>query len=101
MNSCDLPPAPRYDGSMKERRSAVAPIVASLLTFVALSLAAYVGGYFWLGMGLQNFTSTGEVVRTYRYRWLASAFYPAGYLERRATGRRVIIVGGDGDTFHP
>lgn len=84
-----------------ERKLAAAPMLACLFIFVAFSLTAYVGGYFWLGMGLANVSSTGDVVRTYRYRWLASAFYGAGYVERLATGRRVIIVGGTGETFHP
>jgi hypothetical protein len=84
-----------------ERKSSVAPILVCLLTALAFLLATYSGGYFWLAMRPADFSSSGDVVRVYRYRWLASVFYPAGYLERLATGHRVVMVGGDGETLHP
>jgi len=85
----------------KKRKSAAAPILACLFTLAACFFVAYLVGYFWMGMGRADVTSTGDVVRIYRYRWMASAFYPAGYLERLATGRRVVMVGGDGETLRP
>lgn len=84
-----------------DRKSAAAPILACVFTLVAFLLATYSGGYFWLVMGPADVSSSGDVVRIYRYRWLASAFYPAGYLERLATGHKVVMVGGDGETLRP
>ncbi len=95
-------PAARYDGGMGEKRkSAAAPILACVFILVGFLLATYIGGYFCLVMGPADVNSSGDVVRIYRYRWLASAFFPAGYLERLATGHGVVMVGGDGETLRP
>jgi hypothetical protein len=87
-------------GMSTERKSAAAPMVVVLLLLVTI-LGAYVGGYFGLMMGPADVTSIGGVVRIYRYRWIAYAFYPAGCLERLATGHGVQLVGGNGEMLHP
>ena len=83
-----------------ERKPYAAPILVVLLLLVVV-FGAYVGGYFGLMMGPADVTSVGGFVRIYRYRWIAYAFYPAGYLEHLATGHGVQLVGGNGEMLHP
>lgn len=79
---------------MATRPSTAAPIIACLIVSAVLFLMIYVGGYYLLMMGPADTSALGDPIRVYRYRWLAYAFYPAAYLEGRATGRRVLLVGG-------
>lgn len=86
---------------MPSRPSTAAPIAACLLVSAVFFLMIYVGGYYLLMMGPADTNALGDPIRVYRYRWLAYAYYPAAYLEGRATGRRVLLVGGDGETLRP
>ena len=86
---------------MTSRSSAAAPILALLtvLTIVLLTLASYVGGYFWLGqrrdvvLGPSSATSqTNCILRTYPHAWQMKTFKPAAKLEGWLSGHAVVLA---------
>jgi hypothetical protein len=100
---------------MTSRPSTAAPILA-VLVIVLVTLGAYVGAYFWLGV-LEDATneypelglgkSKPYLYRQYRYEWLVDAFRPAAKVESRLIDGHVQAVGparmGDASyrrTFH-
>jgi hypothetical protein len=72
---------------MNSRPSTAAPILA-VLAIVLLSLAGYVGGYFWFG---EYGASPGYVLRLYRYEWLIPFYKPAAFIEEKLRGGKVEI----------
>ena len=76
---------------MTARPSTVAPITATLLVVLAPLMAAYVGGYFWLGKSTDwrphEIGNDGTLrLRHYRSVWVADIFRPAAKLEALMTG---------------
>jgi hypothetical protein len=79
--------------------------VLAALAVLSLLLAVYVAGYLWLGERLdwraglirisnapgKRVTRLPEIIRTYPYQWLATAFKPAGRIEQRLIGRLVDV----------
>lgn len=65
-------------------------IALAVFALIAVPLAAYVGGYFWLGDFYSAVRPAGRlfIVREYPHRWQAQAFIPAARLEA--------LIGGDG-----
>ncbi len=79
-----------------KRPSSTALALIALLFLLALLLAAYIGGYFWLGearAGGDPFAEPPTITleRTYRREWLADAFKPLALIESFITGRQVVI----------
>jgi hypothetical protein len=69
---------------MTSRPSTAAPILAAL-AILLLPLAAYLGGYFWLGTRADRFhvltSELARIDRTYPQRWLAIIYQPAARAE--------------------
>ena len=63
------------------------PVIFAIVLVLALAAPAlYLGGYFWLPEVEEGFwvpENTPVVHRTYRTRWLARLYEPAGRLEHR------------------
>jgi hypothetical protein len=80
---------------MNSRPSTAASILAVLAIVLAL-MGAYVGGYFWLGeWGESNVPYGGArpyEYRSYRQRWQAIVFAPAGQLESWMRGIKVEVT---------
>jgi|SRR3954463_1943056 hypothetical protein len=75
---------------MSERKPLpVVPLMA-VCAGVVLLLAAYVGGYFWLGdrVDASPFDSPGTF-RCYNTKWQARAFRPAARIEAWVTGKDI------------
>ena len=86
---------------MTNRPSIAAPILAVLtvLTIMLLTLASYVGGYFWLGqrrdvvLGPNSATPQANcILRTYPYAWQMKTFKPAAKLEGWFSGHAVVLA---------
>jgi len=77
---------------MTSRPSTAAPLLAAL-AIVLVMLAAYVGGYLWLGHVARGILPprTNFVDRSYRHAWLVPLFKPAGWLEAKLTQRKVFL----------
>lgn len=77
----------------------------TVLAVLILLLAGYVAGYLWLGERLdwrptlirislapgKKVTRLPDIIRTYPYQWLATAFKPAGRIEEQLVGRQVDV----------
>jgi hypothetical protein len=83
------PPAARYDGEMGKRLT----FAFAVLALLAVSLAVYSTGYFWLGerrdiyLELEHPPPGGPsdewafIEREYPHAWQAAIFKPAGWIE--------------------
>ena len=76
---------------MTRRLSTAAPILA-MLAVVAVSLAVYVAGYYWLGNVVEIKFGSKERLRCYPYSWEASIFAPLGHIESEVLRRDVVAV---------
>lgn len=92
-------PLVRVETIAMTRRPSHAPLLA-MLVIVAVSLAAYVGGYFGLGkrmevigLGVDNFGRPYPyaIERSYPQRWMATIYQPAGWAEERVRGVNIEI----------
>ena len=79
--------------------------VLAVLAILILLLAVYLAGYFWIGERLdwrptlirislapgKKVTRLPDIIRSYPYQWLATAFKPAGRIEEQLIGRQVDV----------
>jgi hypothetical protein len=76
---------------MTERKPlSLLPIIA-VFAVVLSFVAAYAGGYFWLGERA-DFGDKAIIFRSYDRQWLASAFNPAARVEGWITGKQVEVI---------
>jgi len=78
---------------MTIRPSTTARYATTALTIFALVAAlfmAYAGAYFGLS-GLNSPHWATPVLRGYRYKWIATTFEPAAWLESQLRGREVRV----------
>ena len=75
---------------MTSRPSTAAPILA-VLAVMLVTLAAYVGGYFWLGDFQQFPEFDGAILREYDYDWQVTLFWPASRVEEKLRRTEVVI----------
>jgi hypothetical protein len=74
----------------------------ALLATVLIVLAAYLGGYFWLGRQMYWYPAYVEsgppeltaIERMYSQRWLRTIYKPAGWIEANYRGVKVLITYG-------
>lgn len=69
-----------------QRKSSAAPILVTLAIVLVTLLAAYVGGYFWLGTW---FDYDETAARVYPQAWMAKIFEPATRFETWLTGTQI------------
>jgi hypothetical protein len=73
-------------------RPSTAPILA-VLAVLLVTLGAYVGLYFYLGVRLfaPPGTDPPQVLRFYSSAWMSDFFRPAAFVEAQIRGKRVVL----------
>ena len=82
---------------MTERKSLAVPTLAALAVVPLLLMAAYVGGYFWLGDRTNYYVTESVFIteRAYPKRWIARTYLPAAAIEEWWTGNPVQLITTD------